>query len=329
MLAANKDATPDFSRAVIDVAKLVVQKEIDGIRALLGTMDENFAKAAKIVARCDGKVVACGVGKSGHIARKISATLASTGTPSVFVHPTEASHGDMGMISQNDVALLLSNSGETREMEDVIAYCKRFAVPMIGVVRRPGSMLAKAADFPFILPEIPEVTPINAPTTSTTMMLVWGDALAVALMEIKGFTKHDFGVLHPGGKLGSRLKKVEDLMARDAGMPLVRENDSMSSVLVEMTKKSLGCAVVTNDKGAMTGLITDGDLRRHMSDDLVTRRAIDIMYRPFIYVASNALAAEALHIMSEKKITNMPVSDDGKRPLGVIHVQALLSAGVY
>ena len=329
MTATPKAPREYCANATMECALRVIAKEIEGIDALRGVINDAFVAAVEAIVMCEGKLVACGVGKSGHIARKISATLASLGTPSVYIHPTEASHGDMGVIGQKDMVLLLSNSGETRELEDVIAYCKRFAVPIVGVVRRAGSMLAQAADYSFILPEIAEVTPVNAPTTSSTMMLVWGDALAVALMERRGFDKTAYGVLHPGGKIGSRLKKVDALMTSKEDMPLVHKDDLMSAVLIEMTKKSLGCAVVLDDNEQMAGIITDGDLRRHMSDDLVTRRAHDVMFCNFKYVTPDALAAEALHIMSERKITNLPVSHDGKTPQGMIHLQMLLAAGVY
>jgi arabinose-5-phosphate isomerase len=314
---------------VLACARRVIRGEIMGISALKSVLNDTFIRAVRRILACEGKVVASGVGKSGHIARKISATLSSTGTPSVFVHPTEASHGDLGMIGRGDIVLLLSNSGETRELEDVIAYCKRFGIPIIGVVRRSLSMLAQAADYAFVLPDIPEVTPVNAPTTSSTMMLVWGDVLAVSVMEMRGFGRDDFGVLHPGGKLGSRLKKVGSVMITGADMPAVRESDLMSAVLIEMTKKSLGCAVVLDENGKMAGLITDGDLRRHMCDDLVKKTARDLMYRPFIRVHPEMLGAEALKIMSDRKIANMPVSSDGRTLEGIVHMQMLLAAGVY
>lgn len=304
--------------------------EAEGIIALRDTLESAaFSELVEFLLATKGRLVISGVGKSGHIARKISATLASTGTPSMFIHPVEASHGDMGMIAPDDVVLMLSNSGETKELEDIIAYCARFGIPMIGVVRSAGSMLAESANFPFVLPDIPEAGAAPAPTTSTTMMLVWGDALAMALAERKGFDKEDFGALHPGGKLGSRLKKLKDLMLSGDHLPLVSEDLLMADVLIIMSRKSFGCAIVTDEAGALTGLITDGDLRRHMCADLVSKKAADIMHAEPTFAQADMLAAEALKIMNDRKFTVLPICNENGVPVGIVHMQTLLSAGVY
>lgn len=308
----------------------VIQRQVDGISALTPHVtEEDFACIIACVLSMKGRLVCCGVGKSGHIAKKISATLASTGTASLFVHPAEASHGDLGMIAAEDIVLMLSNSGETKELEDIIAYCTRFAIPMIGVVRRAQSMLAKAADFPVVLPDIPEAGDAPAPSTSTTMMLVWGDTLALALAHQRGFTHEDFGDLHPGGKLGSRLKRLSEVMVTGADLPVVSFDTKMSDVLIEMTTKSCGCAMVVDAQGRICGIITDGDLRRHMCENFVSLTADSVMFDSPTVVQGHILAAEGLRLMNTKKFTVLPVCDSDNKPTGLVHMQMLLSAGVY
>ena len=258
---------PDTS--AVAHGRAVLQTEIEGLNALLASLDENFSRAVEIVVGIPGRVIVSGMGKSGHVGRKIAATLASTGTPAYFVHPGEASHGDLGMIARGDAVLLLSNSGETAELSDIVHYCARFSIPLIGVARRKTSMLVEAASVALVLPETPEASPTGAPTTSTTMMLALGDALAVALLERRGFTREDFAVFHPGGKLGKAFIRVENLMHAGGELPLVREGDSMQTALLAMTAGRFGCAGVVDAGGKLTGIVTDGDLRRHMRPDLV------------------------------------------------------------
>lgn len=320
-------ASPEDVSADILSARRVLAAEAAALEALAQSLDGPFVAAVEAMAAATGRVVVSGMGKSGHIARKIAATLASTGTPAFFVHPGEASHGDLGMIMPGDVVVALSNSGETPELGDIIAYTRRFEIPLIGITSRDGSALAQAADVGLILPKVPEACPMGlAPTTSTTLMLALGDALAVALLERKNFTAADFRVFHPGGKLGQRLLKAADLMHGGDGVPLVAPDASMADVLLVMTQKRLGCAGVVVD-GVLSGIITDGDLRRHMSGDLLARSAVEVMSRDPKTVPPTMLAAEALRIMNSKAITTLFVVDNG-HPVGVLHVHDLLRSGV-
>ncbi|MBN8532043.1 MAG: KpsF/GutQ family sugar-phosphate isomerase [Alphaproteobacteria bacterium] len=301
--------------------------EIEGLQALSDTLGESFSQAVELLLACKGRVILGGMGKSGHVGRKIAATFASTGTPAFFVHPGEASHGDLGMITKDDVVILLSNSGETAELKDVIVYCNRFAIPLIAVVRRKTSALVDAADIAMILPEIPEASPVNAPTTSTTMMMALGDALAMALLARRGFGPEEFGVLHPGGKLGKAFVHVRDLMHRGADLPVVRPAQLMKDVLLVITAKRFGCAAVVDDQNRCLGVITDGDLRRHMADDILNRPASEVMTKNPVTIQPNILAAEALGIMNEKAITALFVLEDGKA-VGILHIHDILRAGI-
>lgn len=312
----------------ITVARDLLKVEIQGLQALADALDEKFVAAVDLVAGLKGRLIISGMGKSGHIARKIAATMASTGTPAHFVHPGEASHGDLGMITPDDAMLLLSNSGETSELRDMVAYGARFAIPMIAMVRRKTSMLVEAADIPLVLPEIPEASPTGAPTTSTTMMLALGDALAIALLERKGFTAEDFQTFHPGGKLGQRFVKVKDLMHGEDELPLVPENTAMQKVLLAMTAKRFGCAGVVDNDGRLLGIITDGDLRRHMDTGLLDKGAAEVMTKNPITIRPNSLAEEALQIMNDRKITALFVCDEENRPQGIIHIHDCLRAGI-
>ncbi len=307
--------------------KRVLESEIEGLRALEQVLGKPFEDVVEIILATKGRLIISGMGKSGHIARKIAATFASTGTPSYFVHPGEASHGDLGMITEQDALLLLSNSGETAELHDMIAYAKRFSIPLMSMVRRQTSMLVDASNVALVLPDIPEASPINAPTTSTTMMLALGDALAVAVLERRGFTREDFHTLHPGGKLGKAFIHVKNLMHPKDQVPLVGEDDAMSKVLIMITTKSFGCAGVVNGKGELLGIITDGDLRRHMDANLLNKRAGEVMTHKPATVTPNMLAAEALQIMNSKSITSLLVVEAGK-PVGILHIHDCLRAGV-
>jgi arabinose-5-phosphate isomerase len=323
-------ALRDASAASADIvaARRVLEVEAQAIGALGDSLGDAFVAACNALAGASGRVVVSGMGKSGHVGRKIAATLASTGTPAFFVHPAEASHGDLGMITAGDAVIALSNSGETPELSDIIAFTRRFGIALVGITSREGSSLATASDVALVLPPIPEACPMGlAPTTSTTMMLALGDALAVALLERKGFSAADFRVFHPGGQLGRRLLKVADLMHGGDAMPLVGLETPMAEAIVVITSKSLGCAGVVDAEGRLAGIVTDGDLRRHMSAGLLQASAGSVMNRAPKTIAPNLLAAEALRIMNEKSITSLFVVDDG-RPLGVLHVHDLLRAGV-
>jgi arabinose-5-phosphate isomerase len=268
------------------------------------------------------------MGKSGHIARKIAATMASTGTPSQFVHPAEASHGDLGMITGGDAVICLSNSGETPELNDLVAHAKRFEIPLIAIVGRANSTLAQAADIALVLPNAPEACTLGlAPTTSTTMMLALGDALAVALLERKGFTADDFQVLHPGGKLGKALIKVSDIMHTGEEVPLVPLGTGMRDAILVMTAKTFGCVGIADRAGKLTGVITDGDLRRHIDGDLFAQTVDQVMTRAPKTIRPNALAAEALGRMKASKVTALFVVAEG-RPLGILRIHDILRAGV-
>ncbi|MGE5476511.1 MAG: KpsF/GutQ family sugar-phosphate isomerase [Bacteroidales bacterium] len=333
-IAAPDDVTALAEGVSADIlsARRVLTAEAAALEALAASLDAPFVAAVEALASATGRVVVSGMGKSGHVARKIAATMASTGTPAFFVHPGEASHGDLGMIMPGDAVVALSNSGETPELGDIIAYARRFEIPLIGITSRERSALAQAADVALILPPVAEACPMGlAPTTSTTLMLALGDALAVALLERKNFTPADFRVFHPGGKLGQRLLKAADVMHDGDAVPLVAPDTSMSEVLLVMTAKRLGCAGVVED-GRLAGIITDGDLRRHMQGDnglenLLAQNAADVMTRGPKTVPPTMLAAEALRIMNSKAITTLFVVDDG-RPVGVLHVHDLLRSGV-
>ncbi|MDX2027893.1 MAG: KpsF/GutQ family sugar-phosphate isomerase [Alphaproteobacteria bacterium] len=330
MSAAKQASKPAAmnDQALLASARHVLIAESAALTALAGELGANFIKAVKILVACKGRTVVTGMGKSGHIARKIAATLASTGTPALFVHPGEASHGDLGMIVPEDVVIALSNSGETAEMTDLVAYTRRFSIPLIAVTGRAQSSLGGAADVALVLPQVAEVCPMGlAPTTSTTMMLALGDALAVTVLESKGFTAEDFRNFHPGGKLGKILLRVREIMHGGDELPLVKESDAMSHVLVVMTEKRFGCAGIVDGSGALIGLITDGDLRRHMEGNLLQKKAGEVMTRNPSVMTPETLAAEALRILNEKKRTNVFVVEDGK-PVGILHIHDLLRAGI-
>ncbi len=315
----------------LDVARTVLATEAAGLRALADVLDDRYSRAVDVLAGVTGRVVVTGMGKSGLVGRKIAATLASTGTPALFVHPAEASHGDLGMIVAGDAVLALSNSGETAELADLIAHARRFALPLIGVTARPGSALACAADVALILPAAEEACPMGmAPTTSTTMQMALGDALAVSLLTRRGFGPSDFRQIHPGGKLGARLRRVRDLMHSGDDLPLAAPDTVMAAALLVMNQKRFGCLGVVGAGGTLAGIVTDGDLRRAMGPDLLARRVRDIMTVGPRSIGPDALAAEALHDMNagERPITALFVVDTAGRPVGILHIHDLLRAGV-
>ena len=306
-----------------------IDSEIDTINRLKDSVKaENLTKALDFMQNSKGRIIITGMGKSGHIGRKIAASLASTGTPSFFVHPAEASHGDLGMITDDDVVIAISNSGESRELVDILNYCKRFGIKLIAITKNAESSLGKAGDVVLELPNNGEACPLGlAPTSSTTATLVLGDILTIGMIERKGFSKEDFNDRHPGGKLGSILKRVSDLMHTGQEMPILDENSNMQAVLLEMTSKRLGCVGFINQSGELTGILTDGDLRRCLSSKILEEKAIDLMTHNPKTISPNAMTAEALKIMHDKKITNLFVLE-GKKPVGVIHIHDLLNNGV-
>jgi len=314
----------------IEVARTVLAAEAAGLRALAASLDLRFADAVSRLAACTGRIVVSGMGKSGHVARKIAATLASTGSPSLFVHPAEASHGDLGMIVPGDAVLALSNSGETAELADLVAHARRFGLSLVAITGRPDSALARAADVLLLLPAAAEACPMGlAPTTSTTMQLALGDALAVALLTRRGFTATDFSQFHPGGRLGAQLRRVSDLMHRGDAIPLAESGLPMDRALLVMTGKGFGCLGALDADGRLAGVLTDGDLRRAMGPDLLGRRVEDVMNRTPRTIGPDALAADALRLMGgPRPVTSLFVLDGDRRPLGLLHVHDLLRAGV-
>jgi len=309
-------------------AQRVLDAEIAGLEALAGALGADFAAALDILAAAAGRVIVSGMGKSGHVARKIAATMASTGTPAVYIHPGEASHGDLGMLDrERDAVVVLSNSGETQELGDVVAYCRRFKIPLIAIVGRANSTLADQADVALVIPPSPEACSIVlAPTTSTTVMLALGDCLAVALLERRGFSAEDFHDLHPGGKLGASLIKVRDIMHAGDALPLTGAETPMGEALLVMTNKGFGCLGVVTEEGWLAGIVTDGDLRRHL-DGLLERTAGEVMTGAPKAIRPGALGAEALGVMNAGAITNLFVVEDG-RPVGILHVHDCLRAGL-
>ena len=312
-------------------AKKTIETEIVALREMENSFDENLTEALDILENTKGRIIVTGMGKSGHIARKIAATLASTGSPSFFVHPAEASHGDLGMLTNNDSVIAISNGGESKELSDILAYCKRYEIPLIAITKNADSSLGKAGDYLLKLPSSAEACPIGmAPTSSTTATLVLGDVLAVALMERKGFNKIDYKQRHPGGKLSAMLKKVSDLMHTGKEMPLVDEDTIMQDALLEMTSKMLGCVGIVDKNGVLQGIITDGDLRRCLSADVMSKKVTEVMTRNPKTIAPELMAVEALKLMNNtgKGITQLFVIDPNNKPIGVIHIHDCLRIGV-
>ncbi len=315
------------STDLLATGQRVIRREAGALQTLADVLDENFAKAVGLLMAAKGRVIVSGMGKSGHVARKIAATFASTGTPAHFVHPAEASHGDLGMVAEGDVLIVLSNSGETPEIADILAHAKRFGIALIGISGRDGSTLMRQSTVGLLLPEVPEACETGiVPTTSTTMTLALGDALAIALMEHRAFTPEHFRMFHPGGKLGARLLKVSDLMHKDP--PLVAADLPMGETLLEITRRGYGVVGVTDSHGDLQGIITDGDLRRHL-DGLMTHRAGEVMTANPRTIGPEALAGEALALMNDRKITCLLVTTpESRKAVGILHVHDCLRAGV-
>jgi arabinose-5-phosphate isomerase len=314
---------------ILSQAKNVLRQEAEGIMLAAEKLDENFSAAVKAIMNTGGRVVLTGMGKPGHIASKIASTLASTGTPALFVHPAEASHGDLGMICQQDTMVMFSLSGETLELMSMIEYVCRFGIKLIAITGNQDSALAKSADILLLLPKLSEACPNGlAPTTSTTAMLALGDALAVALINCRKFDTENFKSLHPGGALGKKMLQIKDLMAKENALPLVKKETLMSSVLIEMTTKSFGCVGVTDDNGKLVGVITDGDLRRHMSGDLLKLSAEQVMTQDPVTLDQKVMALKAADLMNTRKITAVFVVNVSGKPIGIVHVHTLLGAGI-
>jgi arabinose-5-phosphate isomerase len=318
--------------ADIAAARRVFECAGEAIQALDESIDGDFTRALDVILGVSGRVIVSGMGKSGLIARKIAATLASTGTPAHFVHPAEASHGDLGALVPGDALLMISWRGETAELSDLITYAKRFHIPIIGMAANPESSLMQAADVKLLLPKLREACPMGlAPTTSTTIMLVLGDALAVALMERRGFSADQYRELHPGGSLGRVLIRVSDVMHTGEEIPLADEAALMQQVLIVMAARRFGCVGITDAKGGLAGIITDGDLSRHMSRDLLDKSAGEVMTRSPKIAAPDQLAVEALAFMNDNKITRLFVVESGdalRRPVGILHIHDCLRAGL-
>jgi arabinose-5-phosphate isomerase len=338
MLGATANSSADAlalkakPHAFIASALRTLETEREGVAALAAAMSDGlgprFVAAVDTIRAARGRVIVTGMGKSGHVARKIAATLASTGTPAFFVHAADASHGDLGMITSDDVMLVLSWSGETEELKDLINYSRRFRIALIAITVNADSTLGKSADIVLVLPQAREACPHNlAPTTSSLMQLALGDALAIALLESRGFTAVDFGVFHPGGKLGAALKFVRDVMHPGSAVPLIGRDALMSEAIVEMSAKGFGCVAVTNGDGRLLGVITDGDLRRHMRDDLLRAPVGEVMTASPKTVRPGQLASEALELINSLKITALIVVESD-RPVGIVHFHDLLRAGV-
>ncbi len=315
--------------SILSTAKLALQKEASAIEKLALSLDAElgkvFEQVISAILRIDGRVILTGMGKSGHIAKKIAATLASTGTPSFFIHPAEASHGDMGMLTSDDLVIALSKSGNTSELQDILHFCARYALPLVAITENADSPLAKHSNFLLQLPAEKEVCPLGAaPTTSTTLMLALGDALAVSLLEARGFTAQDFNTYHPGGSLGKKLLHVRDIMHKKDEIPLIEKDVLMSEALIVMTKYAFGClGIIENNQ--LIGVITDGDLRRKMSDDFLSKSVSDIMGLSPITISSDTLVAAALQMMNSKKITALFIVD-GNEPVGIVHIHDVLRA---
>ncbi len=311
----------------ISIGINVVTKEMRAIELLQNNMPKDFAKAAHAISTIKGRLVVSGMGKSGYVGNKISASFASTGTRSFYIHPSEASHGDLGMIDPSDIVLILSNSGETKEIIDIVGYCKEYNIPIIGMTMYANSLLAQSSEYLLNIPKMQEASNVNAPTTSTTMMMVLGDALMIAVHESKGFTEDEYATFHPGGNLGMALTKVGFLMHKGSKIPKVRSDSTMDVAILEMTSKGFGCAAVVNENEKLIGIITDGDLRRNMCHDIIQKTSIEIMTTNPVSISINTKAADALKILNSKKITTLFIEENGIL-CGIIHIHDLLRIGI-
>ncbi len=321
--------TKPYLTSLTDIGQRVLLLEARALQVLASSLDGSFVGMVQGLLATKGHIIVTGMGKSGHVGSKIAATLASTGSPAFFVHPAEASHGDLGMVTSRDVVLALSDSGETPELANILEYCQRRGIRLYGVTRNASSTLAKACQLVLTLPDVEPACPLRlAPTCSTTMMMALGDALAVALMEQRGFRAEDFKQFHPGGQLGRHLLFVRDIMHGIAALPLVEGDTNMGEVIVTMTKAGFGCAGVVNGEGLLVGVITDGDLRRHLSPDLLQLSAGDVMTPSPRTSKADDMAVKALHTMNSKSITALFVVNTDGKPEGIVHLHDCLRAGL-
>lgn len=316
--------------SILESAFNVLDNEAKGIYALLEEFPSSFEDVIKKISTIKGKLVVTGIGKSGHIAHKIAATFSSTGQPAFFIHPTEASHGDLGMLTNEDAVLALSNSGETRELSDIIQYTKRFQLPLISITSKKDSTLAKQSTYCLPIPDIQEACPMGlAPTTSTTMMMALGDAMAISLLQYKGFTYQDYKLFHPGGILGLKLMKVKDKMATGDALPIVSSDDTMTNALNMISQKGMGCVGIVSKNYSLTGVMTNGDLMRNISKNVLSLPITEVMTANPVTIHEDMLMAEALALLNEKKITTLFVTDDHKKPIGAIHIHDFLKAKMF
>lgn len=334
LLVINQDANTIMNNniqfvesKIINIAKRVIVEETEALKQLSTDIPKDFTALVKYIINLKGKIILTGIGKSGYIAHKIAASFASTGTTAIYVHPAEASHGDLGMIEHNDLVIMLSNSGETKELQDIINYCKKFIIKIAGITMNYNSTLTKNSDFKLVIPKKNEVSSISAPTTSSLMMLCLGDALITSVHETKEFSKDDFYTYHPGGKIGANLIKVQELMRIEESLPTINPKTSFQDTLVIMTKKSLGCALIIDNNLRLIGIITDGDLRRNSHNFTQLKYASDLMTVKPIQIEPSRLATEALAVMNQNKITSIPVTENGTLK-GLVHIHDLIRAGV-
>lgn len=314
--------------STLEIAKKVIDSEINGLKALSESLGEDFEQLIEEIFKHNGKIIVSGMGKSGHIARKIAATLSSTGTSSFFIHPGEASHGDLGMIQANDLVILLSNSGETSELKDIINYCKRFHITLVAMVRNRNSSLGLAADICLTIPALAEALEFDAPTTSTTMMIALGDAIALTLLESKGFSREDFQIYHPGGRLGASFFRVKDIMHVDYELPIVQQNDTVELAIHMITQKRFGCTAVLDQEQKLVGIFTDGELRRNITTpNLLNKSITEVMVKNPVTISANSLVVEALDLMNKKLITCLLVVDDNNYLAGIVHMHDCLKVG--
>lgn len=311
----------------LNIAKTVIDKQASALEALSTNLPPDLASLTDYILALKGRVILIGMGKSGYIAKKIAASLASTGTPSFYIHPSEASHGDLGMITAEDLVIMLSKSGETQELFNTIDYCTKHHIKIASITMEENSTLANNSDFLLLLPKQNEASSVPAPTTSALMTLSLGDALITALHEARNFTKDHFKTFHPGGKIGTSLLKVSEIMHSDDKLPIMQSDDSFLNAIITMNAKCLGCTIIIDNPGQIVGIITDGDLKRHINDDLTTLKTKDVMTISPQTIGSNSLITEALYIMNEKIITVLPVVDNNKL-VGIIHIHDILNAGV-
>ena len=313
-----------MKKTIINSAKKTLITEVKGLKTLSNIFNNTFYNAVRTIYNTKGRVIVTGIGKSANIGNKISATLSSTGTPSFFIHDTEASHGDLGSIKRNDSVIAISNSGETNELSDIINYTKRYNIPLISITSNQKSALHRNSSYGILYKKQQEACPLNlAPTTSTTMTLVIGDCIAISLLEMRGFKQNQFKNFHPGGNIGKDLKKVSEIMHLKNKLPLAKQNQKMSKVLIQMTKKSFGCIGVINNNNNLIGIITDGDLRRNMDNKFLNKKAYEIMTKKPTIADKNLLVGEAINIMNQNKITGLFVCEKNK-PIGIVHIHDLL-----